>query len=71
MDRDNYCAGHRDQGAIALVLDVVKAFERVSLPFVWAWATHFNFTRKISSVLYGYSEHQREGAVRRMWRTRS
>ena len=25
------------------VLDLVKAFERVSLPVVWAWVTLFNF----------------------------
>ena len=31
-DRLNYFAGERDQGAIALVLDLAKAFERVSLP---------------------------------------
>ena len=31
----------------ALVLDLVQAFERVSLSVVWAWATHFNFPRKI------------------------
>ena len=29
-----------DQGALALVLDLTKAFERVSLLVVWAWATH-------------------------------
>ena len=28
-----------DRGAVALVLDLAKAFERVSLPVVWAWAT--------------------------------
>ena len=33
-----------DQGAVALVLDLAKAFERVSFLEVWAWATHFSFT---------------------------
>ena len=28
-----------------LVLDLAKAFERVTLPVVLAWATHFNSTR--------------------------
>ena len=37
----------RDQGAIAPVLDLAKASELVGLPVVWAWATHFNFPRKI------------------------
>ena len=52
-------AGKEDQGAAALVLDVAKAFERVSLFVVWAWATHFSFPRKILRVLCGYFEHQR------------
>ena len=50
-----------------MVLDLAKAFERVSLPVVWAWATHFSFPRKILRVLCGYFEHQRreksEGCV--------
>ena len=33
----------KDQQAVALVLDLAKAFKRVSLPVVWAWATHFSF----------------------------
>ena len=36
-----------------------EAFERVRLPAVWAWATHFNVPRHIWRVLCGYSEHQR------------
>ena len=63
----NYHAGGKDQGAAALVLDQTKAFERVSLPVIWAWATHFSFPRKILRVLCGYFEHQRrvqfEGCV--------
>ena len=42
-----------------MVLDLAKAFERVSLPVVWAWATHFSFPSKILRVLCGYFEHQR------------
>ena len=37
---------------------LAKAFERVRLPEVWAWATHFNLTSKILRVLCGYFEHQ-------------
>ena len=51
--KDFESAGERDQGAIA----------RVSLPFVWAWATHFDFTRHILRMLCGYSEHQRRVQV--------
>ena len=48
-----------DQGAVALVLDLTKGFERVSFPEVWAWASHFSFPRKILRVLCVYFEHQR------------
>ena len=67
MERFHCKAKEEDQGAVALVLDLTKAFERVSLPVVWAWATHFSFPRKILRVLCGYFEHQRrvqsEGCV--------
>ena len=67
MDRLTNKAGQEDQEAVALVLDLAKAFERVSLPVVWAWATHFNYPRQILRVLCGYFEHQRrvqfEGCV--------
>ena len=67
MERFDGRAKAEDQGAVALVLDLAKAYERVSLPVVWAWATHFCFPRKILRVLCGYFEHQRrvqfEGCV--------
>ena len=59
MERFNGKAKEEDQGALALVLDLAKAFELVSLPVVWAWATHFSFSREILRVLCGYFEHQR------------
>ena len=49
----------RRSRSLGLVLDLAKAFERVSFPVVWAWATHFSFPRKILRVLCGYFEHQR------------
>ena len=42
MERFKYRAGEEDVGAVAVVLDLAKAFERVSLLVVWAWATHFS-----------------------------
>ena len=48
-------AKEEDQGELALVPDLAKASEEVSLPVVWAWATHF--PRKILRVLCGYFEH--------------
>ena len=56
MERFKYRAREEDQGAVALVLDPAKAFERASLPVVWAWA---QFSKKILRVLCGYFEHQR------------
>ena len=58
MERFSGKAKAEDQGALALVLDLAKAYERVSLLVVWAWATHFSFPRKILRVLCGYFEHQ-------------
>ena len=53
MERLNYRAGEEDLDALALVLDLAKAFERVSLLVVWAWATHFSFPKKdLASVLW-------------------
>ena len=49
----------KEEDPLALVLDLAKAFERVSLPVVWAWATHFSFPRIILWVLCGYFEHRR------------
>ena len=54
-----------DDQEVALVLDLAKAFERVSLPVVWAWATHFSFTRKTLRVLCGYLEPQ-ASSIRRL-----
>ena len=62
-----------DQGAIVRVLDLTKAFERASLPSVWAWATHINDPKKILRVLHGYFDHQRrvqfEGCVAEPFQT--
>ena len=57
--RFKYRAVEKDLGAVALVLDLAKAFERVSLPVAWVWATHFSLPRKILRVPCGYFEHQR------------
>ena len=51
MERFNGKAKEEDQGEVALVLDLAKAFERVSLLVVWAWATHFSFPTKILGAL--------------------
>ena len=60
-------SGEKEKGVITPVLDLPTAFERVSLPVVWAWATHFDFPRKILRMLCGFVDHQRrvqfEGCV--------
>ena len=47
MQMERFCgkAKEEDQGAVALVLDLAKAFERVSLLEVWAWATAMRVLR--------------------------
>ena len=59
MERFSGKAKEEDRGAVALVLNLAEACERVGLLVVWAWATHFSFPRKILRVLCGYFEHQR------------
>ena len=59
VERFNGEAKEENQGAVALVLDLAKAFERVGLPVLTAWATHFSFPKKILRVLRGYFKHQR------------
>ena len=54
----------RGQGAIMPVLHLATAFERVSLPVVWKWATYFNFPRRILRVLCGYFEHRERFSLR-------
>ena len=49
MERFNGRAKAEDRGAVAWVPDLAKAFERVSLPVVWAWATHFSFRGILST----------------------
>ena len=59
MERFEQHAGEKGQGAFALVLDLAKAFERVCVPVVWAWATHFRFPKNFLRVPCGYFQHQR------------
>ena len=64
MERFNGRAKAADQGALALVLDQAKALERVSLPVVWAWATHFRIPKEdFASAVGVLREHQFEGCA--------
>ena len=58
MERFEYRAGEKDPRAITLLLDLTEALKRVSIPVVWAWATHVDFRRKILCVPCMYFEHQ-------------
>ena len=51
-----------------MVLDLAEAFERVCLPVVWAWATHFSFPRRIdlAGVVWIFRAPE-ASAVRGMW----
>ena len=64
MERFHGRAKAEEQGA--LVLDLAKAFDRVSLLVVWAWATHLSFPRKILRVLCGLFRAPEAGTVRGM-----
>ena len=66
VERFKYQAGEEELGAVALVLDLAKALERVSLTVVWSWATHFSFPRKILRVLCRVLRVPEASAVRRM-----
>ena len=54
MERFKYQAGEEVLGAVAVVMDLANANERISLLVVWTWATHFSFPRKMLRVLCGY-----------------
>ena len=41
----------KDPRAITLVFDLAKSFKRVRFQVVWAWATYFNFPKKILRVM--------------------
>ena len=73
MKRFVCLAEEEDQGASTVVLDSAKAFEPVSLPVVWTYATHFDFSSQVLRVLRGYFGHQRrfqfEGCVAEPLRT--
>ena len=70
MERFDYRSGEKQPGTITLVLDLAEAFERVSFPVVWAWATHFNFGR--FCVCYaGTLDHQRRVQFEDASRSRS
>ena len=66
MEKFTYHAGEKYQGAVAKVLDQAEAFERVSLPVVCSWATHFNLLKKIMRVLCWVLRSSAACSVRRM-----
>ena len=51
MERFKYRAGEEDVGAVALVLDLAKAVERVSLPVVCVTGDHLFVMSVTCSVL--------------------
>ena len=65
MERFQYRAREEDLG-VAFVLDQAKAFERVSLFVVWAWATHFSFLEEDIAGAVWLLRAPEASAVRRM-----
>ena len=61
MDRFRCYAQEVDQGATALVLGLAKVFERVRLPVLRAWATHFEFRRKIFALCFAATSNTSGG----------
>ena len=47
MEKYNYNEEEVDQGAVTLVVDLAKAFAKVQLKVVCAWALHSGFTQKL------------------------
>ena len=66
MESFKYRAAEEDVGAVALVLELAKAFERVSLPVVWP-GDALQFPKEDLASAVRYFEHQRrvpfEGCV--------
>ena len=67
MAKYNYNVVNMDLGAVTLVVDLAKAFEKVPLSVVWAWTLHLRFPQRVLGVLCWYFQHQRsvifEGCV--------
>ena len=65
MEKFKHKAGRKRPQSGSSGLGSGKAFQRVSLVVVWAWATHFTSRERACGALCGYFEHQKS-AVRRM-----
>ena len=71
MERCSGKAKGEDLGAVALVLALAKAFERVSLPVVCAWATHFSFQGFFYGCCAGILSISGVCSSKDAWRSRS
>ena len=59
MNKYDHKANDMVEGAITLVVDLSKAFEKAQLVVVCNWAMHCGFPQRILRVLRGYFEHHR------------
>ena len=66
MERFNGIAKEEDQGAVALVLDLAKAFQRVSLPCGLGLGDAFQFPKKDLASALRLFRAPEESTVRRM-----
>ena len=45
---------HSDEATATVVMDLVKAFERVSLDTVWRWGLHLGFPKRLLHIVLTY-----------------
>ena len=59
-----------DQGAVTLVLELPKAFEKVQLKVVLAWAMHFGSRSEFMEYFAGTFSTSEEESLRVAWQIR-
>ena len=59
VEKYNHNVEETDQGAVALVVDLAKAFQEVQFRVEWAWCMHIVFPQRVLRALFGHFQHQR------------
>ena len=70
MERFKYQTKKDDLGAVALVMDLAKALERVSLPVVWPGRRTSASHGRSCGCCVGTSSTRGEGSLKDVWRSR-
>ena len=45
----------KDQGAVTMLIDLLKTLDKIQLTVLWNWSMYFNFPLFLLSMLYGHS----------------